>query len=749
MKLKKLAAAALSLTILCGALPAVPGGYVQPQQVCAADPYDEIGSCYEFDSETCTMYLKGNVSLNAIKNFDQKNAVKAVYGLPSAVLPAYCSEMFADYVNCEKIDLASTNTENVEKMYRMFYHCLHLKEVILSTKSNTNTFPKARDLKEMFLDCQSLESADLSCFAGNEIEYIWGIFSNCFSLKSVDLTGLDTHLVTYMNEMFSGCSSLTSIDLSSFDTSSAVTMEHMFYNCSGLSSIDVSGFDTSKVTDMNNMFSECSGLSTLDLSSFDTSNVKEFYWMFRKCSNLTSIDLSSFNTSSATNMVGMFFLCSSLKSLDLRKFDTSNVTNMNNMFTGCSSLNDLKVNNLKGDSLETCEEMFSGCSSLESLMLSYFSINNIENTTGMFENCTSLKRLALDKGVPEITENMKLPNGKYGWAVTDEPNVIISGTGKYAKFKNNEFTNYTRQYDKPVPFNIFPLKGLAYPAPGTKPDLSGLESLPISDFNPEDYYTIDLENTCWINASTNKVVGKDEVFQFGVPYVLRVRLIPTDYTFFSDINAANIGADTKIYGKDGTTVFGTYCPGSAMIPDGRSMCFYCTLTNYCNTSSPVEYVCGNGETISVNKLYPMTIKSAKPGEIDTIKTNYLSESIRKPVNGPEYEVSVDKKKWYRLAEINGVGITGLKPNTQYTVYARVAGETDPFYNKKVTTAFLSGDVNSDMAFSIADVVALQRWLLTDPEYKLANWKAADLCADEQLDVFDLCQLKNMLLIQKN
>lgn len=58
---------------------------------------------------------------------------------------------------------------------------------------------------------------------------------------------------------------------------------------------------------------------------------------------------------------------------------------------------------------------------------------------------------------------------------------------------------------------------------------------------------------------------------------------------------------------------------------------------------------------------------------------------------------------------------------------------------------VSGDVNDDGKFDIADVVLFQKWLLAVPDVKLANWKAADLCEDGRLDVFDLCLLKRMLV----
>lgn len=61
---------------------------------------------------------------------------------------------------------------------------------------------------------------------------------------------------------------------------------------------------------------------------------------------------------------------------------------------------------------------------------------------------------------------------------------------------------------------------------------------------------------------------------------------------------------------------------------------------------------------------------------------------------------------------------------------------------------VEADVNSDGKFTIADVVLLQKWLLAEKKIKLSNWKAADLCKDEVLDVFDLIQMKKALIAKK-
>ena len=60
-------------------------------------------------------------------------------------------------------------------------------------------------------------------------------------------------------------------------------------------------------------------------------------------------------------------------------------------------------------------------------------------------------------------------------------------------------------------------------------------------------------------------------------------------------------------------------------------------------------------------------------------------------------------------------------------------------------ASIDCDVNSDGEFSIADIVLFQKWLLCAPETELSDWKAADLCEDGRLDVFDLILMKRQYI----
>ncbi|HCR74001.1 MAG TPA: hypothetical protein DIW26_06390 [Ruminococcus sp.] len=61
------------------------------------------------------------------------------------------------------------------------------------------------------------------------------------------------------------------------------------------------------------------------------------------------------------------------------------------------------------------------------------------------------------------------------------------------------------------------------------------------------------------------------------------------------------------------------------------------------------------------------------------------------------------------------------------------------------TDIVQGDINADGKFDIADIVTLKKWILAVSDTELANWKAADLCEDGRLNVFDLCVMKQKLI----
>ena len=88
--------------------------------------------------------------------------------------------------------------------------------------------------------------------------------------------------------------------------------------------------------------------------------------------------------------------------------------------------------------------------------------------------------------------------------------------------------------------------------------------------------------------------------------------------------------------------------------------------------------------------------------------------------------------WAYVTSSNGYGYVDSKW-ISFNVYAT---EDDMVYN---------GDCNCDGEFNVSDVVLLQKWLLAVPDTHIEDWKAADLCKDNKLDVFDLCLMKRKLI----
>ena len=355
---------------------------------------------------------------------------------------------------------------------------------------------KPTSLSRWFYNCRSLESIEGIEYLNTEkVTAMNYMFYYCIALTTLDLSSFDTSNVTVMNSMFDNCTALTSLNISSFDTSNVTNMCRMFYYCLKLTAIDVSGFDTSNVTDMQSMFANCKVLTTLDLTHFSTANVSDMRWMFNFCSKLKTINCN--DTWSCGSSDSMFLYCSKLKGAvpydesktdvsmanpitgyftgeathepyavsnegsltfyydDLRElrsgtiypvptdytqpgwynksekdskyvFDesfkdytptyiyrwfsgnivletiegleylnTSAVTDMSQLFYDCSALTSLDLTGFDTSNVTNMNDMFSGCWDLTSLDLTGFDTSNVTSMNGMFSGCWDLTSLDL------------------------------------------------------------------------------------------------------------------------------------------------------------------------------------------------------------------------------------------------------------------------------------------------------------------------------------------------------------------
>jgi len=306
-------------------------------------------------------------------------------------------DMFAECDSLKTLDVSMLDVSHVNEFYGMFRSCKSLKTLDLSNFAVNWEI----SLNDMFADCESLETLNISSFAPRMIDCC-GVFENCKSLKSLDVSKWDTSNCWYANgtrDLFCGCSSLTYLDVSNFDMSKVTNVLNMFADCSSLETLILGDFDTRNATWMQSVFTNCSSLESLDLGNMSTDKADNVINMFAGCSGLKTLDLSNFNTSAAVEMSGMFSDCSNLETIiGLSHFDTSNAEHLDCMFSGCKKLGNIDIRNFKTSKCKSMAAMFRGCESMTSIDISSFETPYLMSTFSMFAECRNLVDLTFGGG---------------------------------------------------------------------------------------------------------------------------------------------------------------------------------------------------------------------------------------------------------------------------------------------------------------------------------------------------------------
>ena len=146
-------------------------------------------------------------------------------------------------------------------------------------------------------------------------------------------------------------------------------------------------------------------------------------------------------------------------------------------------------------------------------------------------------------------------------------------------------------------------------------------------------------------------------------------------------------------------------------------------------------------TVGSNKLWAGII--SEDGKFTVMNAEPLPSS-------PVVPNQTDNSEYRKLA----VHLTNTKEATiSVACIPLKQGETQPAWTPSVkaisewTPQTTKGDVSGDGAFNISDAVLLQKWLLTVPGTRLANWENGDMDSNGKLNVVDLSLMKNELLNQ--
>ena len=132
----------------------------------------------------------------------------------------------------------------------------------------------------------------------------------------------------------------------------------------------------------------------------------------------------------------------------------------------------------------------------------------------------------------------------------------------------------------------------------------------------------------------------------------------------------------------------------------------------------------------------VVMKKAQEGY--TLEANNL-QNVRVEANNRTYTSKVSFSTEYNKVLLYEIDV--------YTIGVAVDSDGNGTYETTIAKGGkgIEGDVNNDGAFNVSDIVLLQKWLLAVPDTHLTNWKAADFCEDNILNVFDLCLMKRKLI----
>ncbi len=338
-----------------------------------------------------------SVTTMAITN---KDAVKYIY-LKGAKLTGLTKieQLFQKRTKLITVDFSYVILpEGLDSAYQMFFQCEKLKNV------NIDGLVAPRSLREMFRNCYSLKSIDVSKINASATESMIGMFMGCTSLVEVDFNGVAMDNMKTMDTMFSGCTLLEKVTFSTDTTKQSGPSDSATQIFSGCIYIkEVIGFKAP--ANCSEMFKDCYQTAKIELVNWDTSAVTNMSSMFYGCDKLETLDLSSFVTSSVTNMSEMFRGCLvlSFDSSKWTKWNTSNVTDMSYMFKDCCY--DRDYHNDAAGHQALLDKDF--C-----INISNFSFASLTNAKGMF-TCGTTKNVDYKF---DILDEIVMPAGDLGKA---------------------------------------------------------------------------------------------------------------------------------------------------------------------------------------------------------------------------------------------------------------------------------------------------------------------------------------------
>jgi surface protein len=237
-------------------------------------------------------------------------------------------------------------TDNIwSSLYRMFYRCINMLYEPTDFPNLTNLVEKT-DAREMFRDCQSITSLDISNWTNtSNFTVLQSSFQGMSTCASFNASGLDFSSVTNfqhgLREVGTAVAGGCAIDLSNITWGSLTSLSNTFYNTDALT-LDLSGWDFTGNPDVDLyfVFYHLDFNTALDLSSWTNFSTWRCLYAFRNC-DITSLNITGWDTSSVASYYGMFYQCYDMEQvIGLNELSSAAVTGtgIQAMFQDCKKI---------------------------------------------------------------------------------------------------------------------------------------------------------------------------------------------------------------------------------------------------------------------------------------------------------------------------------------------------------------------------------------------------------------------------
>ena len=262
-------------------------------------------------------------------------------------------------------------------------------------------------------------------------------------------------------------------------------------------------------------------------------------------------------------------------------------------------------------------------------------------------------------------------------------------------------------------------------------------------FSADCYRRISSSN-CELGKMFTSLLGNE---QFRLDFA-RTMMDLANYNFTTDKTQAAVNSYKNSFKQQVLDTFARFHSNSLSGGSGenRFESSMSTVLNFYNK----RYSYAESTTRSAAKLssapYQLTVNNH--ADNGSIKLNTLDLGNTDGWSGnyhTDYEISLsaqpEEGKTFSHWAVKGAKITeGDASSASISIKLESNAVVEAVYETDVY-----GDVNADGQFNVVDLVLLQKWLTADDGTVLSDWKKADLCEDNIIDVFDIISMRRELL----